>query len=141
MEQLRGLLLELQEQAKGRKEAGAVAEAEGMENVLRTVAVFLNRVEQEKANLIKNIERVIKVYGSFHFGELENIDGAPIVFSCGDIIICADEVSLLGLTVEVFDTRHDSVIDTAIIPYKDLSLDTIKELDFAANIWEEQNKI
>jgi hypothetical protein len=90
-----------------------------------------------KNNIIKNINKIIKNYGTFNLGEVEGAEG-----------ICINEMGGLVALAEGFDTNvveanvyepssfSSDAIETYNVKYEDLDIEILKEILFVAEMYE-----
>lgn len=78
-----------------------------------------------KSILIKEIKEIIKEYGFFYVGEVE--EEAPPLVNVIEGIICLIEAIYLN-TVEIVAYHRDIEIDSTLQSYEKLSLSNIKSI-------------
>lgn len=78
-----------------------------------------------KSILIKEIKEIIKEYGFFYVGEVEE-EASPLVNVIGGIIYLIEAIYLN--TVEIVAYHRDIEIDSTLQSYEKLSLSNIKSI-------------
>jgi hypothetical protein len=95
-----------------------------------------------KLELIQTIKNIIEDYGSFYIGELDYINGSPIIFSVGKVLFLGEEFHKDYVMVEcILSGASEPFCECQRIDYVDVDITELEEILSACKLWKEQSRV
>jgi hypothetical protein len=130
LEDARTMVYDVTDELTGEKFTVDLSEADEdavlpvIETPIRSVAV---RNKEDKENLIADIQKIIKEFGSFTTADIE-ADCDVSLPTTGNLIHLANHFAFEGVGVEVYENGGQNEIDSYKLSYRDMDLDTLEEV-------------
>ena len=97
---------------------------------------------QKKNEIITYIKKIINENGSFSINEFEDIACLPAVNEMGKLVALAEYFDEDNVMINIYDPSSftsDPIGDPYYLPYEDLSLELLTEIQDLCDNWDAQN--